>query len=125
MISAIILIPYLVSLLVFDLTTLMLQSRPPPSITKSLELAYFQGRKCGVFSRVKGIFPAPYTAYSLEQYKVFISHNRLGMSHFFTRSTSYLFNRAGLALRNLNLLIYSLVPFYILQSFPTIKKNWY
>jgi hypothetical protein len=87
MISAIILIPYLVSLLVLDLAAVMSQSSSSPSIKKSLELAYFQGRECGLFSSVKEIFPEPHQAYSLEQYDVFISHNRLGMSHFFTRNT--------------------------------------
>jgi hypothetical protein len=75
-----------VSVLVLDLTSaVMLHSSL--SIEKSLELAYFQGRECGLFSSLKEIFPKPYQAYSLEQYDVFIAHNRLGMSYFFTRNT--------------------------------------
>jgi hypothetical protein len=103
MISAIILIPYLVSLLVLDLTAVM--SSSSPSIKKSLELAYFQGTECGLISSVKEIFSEPHEAYSLEQYDLFISRNRLGMSHFFTKNTFLLL---GLLLRNLNLLIYHL-----------------
>ena len=83
---SVILISYLVSLLVLDLTAVMSHSSSS-SIGKSLELAYFQGRECGLFSSVKETFPEPNQAYSLEQYEVFISHNRLGMSHFFTRNT--------------------------------------
>ena len=112
MISAIILIPYLVSLLVLDLTAVMSHSSSSSSITKSLELAYFQGREHGLFSSVKEIFPKPHQAYSLEQYDVFISYNRLGingMSHFFTENT-FLLNRASLPLGNLNLLIYKHTP---------------
>ena len=102
MTSVIILIPYSVSLLVLDLTAVM--SHSFRGIKKSLELAYFQGEACGLFSSVKQTFPEPHQAYSLEQYNVFISHNRLGMSSFFTRNT-FLLNRAGLLLKNLNLLI--------------------
>ena len=79
MISAIILIPYLVSLLLLDLNAVM--SHSSPSIKKSLELAYFQGRECGLISSVKEIFSEPHQAYSLEQYEVFISSNCLSMSH--------------------------------------------
>ena len=82
---SVILISYLVSLLVLDLTAIM--SHSSLNVRKSLELAYFQGRECGLFSSVKETFPEPHQAYSLEQYDVFISHNRLGMSHFFTRNT--------------------------------------
>jgi hypothetical protein len=85
MISVMILISYLVSLLVLDLTSVMSQSSP--TIQKPLDLAYFQGRECGLFTSVKEIFPEPHQAYSLEQYDLFISHNRLGMSHFFPRNT--------------------------------------
>jgi hypothetical protein len=86
MISTILLILYLVSLLVLDLTAIIeSHSHSSSSIKESLELAYSQGRESGLFSRVKEIFPEPHQAYSLEQYDVFISHNRLGMSHFFTR----------------------------------------
>ena len=80
MISVIILIPYLVSLLVLDLIAV---SHSSPSIQKSLKLAYFQGRECSLFSSIKEIFSEPHQAYSLEQYDAFISHNRLGLSHFF------------------------------------------
>ena len=109
MISAItLLIPYLVSLLVLDLTSVMAHSTSS-STEESLELAYFQGREHGLFSSVKEIFPKPHQAYSLEQYDVFISYNRLGMSHFFTENT-FLLNRASLPLGNLNLLIYKHTP---------------
>ena len=74
------------SLLVLDLTSVMAHSTSS-STEESLELAYFQGRKCGLFSSVKEVFPKPHQAYSLEQYDMFISHNRLGMSYFFTRNT--------------------------------------
>ena len=84
MISAIILISYLVSLLVLDLTAIM---HTTSSIEKSLELAYNQGRECGLLNSVKTIFPEPHQSYSVEQYDVFLSCNRLGMSHFFTRNT--------------------------------------
>ena len=87
MISAIILIPYLVSLLVLDLTAVLSHSSPSVTKFQVLELAYFQARECGVFSSVKEIFSEPHQAYSLEQYDLFISCNRLGMSHFFTRNT--------------------------------------
>jgi hypothetical protein len=88
MISSIILIPYLVSFLVLDLTAVISHSCASPSIKESLELA-FKGRECGLFSSIKEIFPKPHQAYSLEQYDVFISDNRLGMSHVFTRTLSY------------------------------------
>ena len=84
MISAIILISYLVSLLVLDLTAIM---HSTSSIEKSLELAYNQGRECGLLNSAKTIFPEPHQSYSVEQYDVFLSCNRLGMSHFFTRNT--------------------------------------
>ena len=66
MISAVILISYLVSLLILDLTAVI--SHSSPSIKESLELAYPQARKCGLFTRVQEIFPGPHQAYSLHQY---------------------------------------------------------
>ena len=87
MILSIILIPYLVSLLVFDLASVILYSHSSSSIKEVLELACFRARASGLFTRVQETFPGPHQAYSLEQYDAFISDNRLGMSHVFTSNT--------------------------------------
>jgi hypothetical protein len=72
-----------VAIVILDLAA-MIAGDISHTVKQALELAYLQGRDCGLFNMVPENFPEPFEAYTLEQYIAFAYNNRLGMLYFFT-----------------------------------------